>query len=113
MPDLLVVMHWLSGAMLVVAALLAVARMVLGPTVLNRALANDVLVSCIVCALGVEAVAARHTTTLPILVTLSLLGFAGTVAVARFVARDVDETFVEGMGDPLPPQAPRAAEDER
>lgn len=103
MNDVLTVVHWTSGILLTVAALLAVGRMIVGPTVLNRALANDVLVSIIVCVLGLEAVVARHQTTLPILITLSLLGFAGTVAIARFVARDVDESFDEQPHHPLPP----------
>ncbi|MEL4358897.1 MULTISPECIES: monovalent cation/H+ antiporter complex subunit F [unclassified Luteococcus] len=83
--------YWASGIMLTVAALLALVRMVVGPTVLNRALANDVLVAVIVCVLGLEAVITDDTSTLPILITVSLLGFVSTVAISRFVARDVDE----------------------
>lgn len=112
MTDVTEALAWTAGAMLLVAALVSVFRMVVGPTVLNRALANDVLVSCIVGVLGVEAVVARHSSTLPILVTLSLLGFAGTVAIARFVARDVDEGFIDALDEPLPPR-PGGAEEKR
>ncbi|SJN25685.1 monovalent cation/H+ antiporter complex subunit F [Luteococcus japonicus] len=85
------IIHWATGIMLAAAALLALARMVAGPTVLNRALANDVLVAVIVCALGLEAVITKDTSTLPILITVSLLGFVSTVAISRFVAKDADE----------------------
>ena len=43
---------------------------------------SEVLVAIVICALGVEAAVNRHTTTLPLLVSLSMLGFLGSVAVA-------------------------------
>jgi multicomponent Na+:H+ antiporter subunit F len=67
-----------------VAALLLVARVSLGPTMLDRVVALDVLVAVVICGLALEAAVQRHTTTLPILVVLSLLGFVGSVSVARF-----------------------------
>ncbi|WP_252274641.1 monovalent cation/H+ antiporter complex subunit F [Nocardioides sp. LMS-CY] len=67
-----------------VAALLLVARISLGPTMLDRVVALDVLVAVVICGLALEAAVHRHTTTLPILVVLSLLGFVGSVSVARF-----------------------------
>lgn len=88
---------WPALVMLVAAALLEVWRMVQGPTVLDRTLAADVLVATIVCALGVEAVARDHSTTLPVLVSLSMVGFVATVAVSRFVSDDRD---APAEGDP-------------
>lgn len=73
---------------LAIAALLAVARMVRGPSVMDRAVANEVLVSTIVCMLGLEAAITRDTSTIPILISLSLIGFASSVAVARFTSHD-------------------------
>lgn len=84
------------------AGLLATVRIIRGPSVLDRAVASEVLVATLVCALGLEAATARHTTTLPILVSLSLIGFIASVAVARFVARD-----------PEGPGATEAAEEEQ
>lgn len=75
-------------AILGVAAALTVYRMTAGPTMLDRVIAMDVLVAIVVCGLGVEAAINRHATTLPILVVLSLVGFVGSVSVARFAARD-------------------------
>lgn len=71
-------------ALLAVAALLLVARIALGPTMLDRVVALDVLVAVVICGLALEAAIHRHTTTLPILGVLSLLGFVGSVSVARF-----------------------------
>lgn len=83
----------LTGFIVVVlgtAAALTLTRMVRGPSVLDRAIAAEVILTILVCALGAEAALTRHTTTLPILVSLSLLGFIGSVAVVRFVPADVD-----------------------
>jgi multicomponent Na+:H+ antiporter subunit F len=74
----------ISAAMLSVAAVCTVARMTLGPTVLDRAVALDVLVAIGICALGIEAAINRHSFTLPILLVLTILGFVGSVSVARF-----------------------------
>ncbi|WP_232534071.1 monovalent cation/H+ antiporter complex subunit F [Plantactinospora sp. KBS50] len=68
------------------AALLALARMVRGPAVLDRIVAAEALLSLTVAAIGTEAALHRHATTLPILVVISLLGFVGSVAVVRFGA---------------------------
>lgn len=77
-----------AAAVLFVAALLALVRVVRGPTVLTRIVALDVLVSIVVTLLGLEAAYNRHTTTVPIAVALALVGFVGGVSVARFVAPD-------------------------
>ena len=45
-------------------------RISLGPTMLDRAVALDVLVAVMICGLALEAAVNRHTTTLPILVVL-------------------------------------------
>jgi len=76
--------------MLTVAALLLVVRITLGPTMLDRVVALDVLIAVLISALALEAAVNRHTTTLPILVVLSLVGFVGSVSVARFT-RPADE----------------------
>jgi multicomponent Na+:H+ antiporter subunit F len=71
-------------AMLGTATLLLVVRLSRGPTMLDRVVALDVMVAVVIVALALEAAARRHTTTLPVLVVLSLLGFVGSVSVARF-----------------------------
>lgn len=69
---------------LAVAALLLVVRISLGPTMLDRIVALDVLVAVLIGGLVLEAAHDRDTTMLPILAVLSLLGFIGSVSVARF-----------------------------
>ena len=82
-------------AMLGVAALLLVIRIARGPTMLDRVVALDVLVSVVICGLALEAAVNRHATTLPILGVLSLLGFVGSVSIARFT-RGSDDVEAEG-----------------
>lgn len=73
------------------SALLAVVRIVRGPSVLDRTVATEVLVSTLVCALCAEAAINRHATTLPIVISLSLLGFLGSVSVARFMPQPPED----------------------
>lgn len=86
----------LAGGILAVSAALALVRIIRGPTVLNRIVALDVLVSILLSVLGLEAAYNRHATTLPIMVALALIGFVGSVSVARFVAADRDEPLDYG-----------------
>lgn len=84
------VLAWVVGGLLGLAALLTLVRITIGPSVLDRVVASDVLVSIVVCALGAHAALSSGSVTLPLLISLSLVGFMGSVAVARFVARDRD-----------------------
>ena len=81
---------------LAAAAVLLTIRIALGPTMLDRVIALDVLVAVLIAAIAVEAAANRHTTTLPILVVLSLAGFVGSVSVARFTTPTSDLEAEEG-----------------
>jgi multicomponent Na+:H+ antiporter subunit F len=74
----------LGGVMLTAAAALLLVRIARGPTMLDRIAALDVLVAVLISGLAIEAAAHHHTTTLPILVVLALVGFVGSVTVARF-----------------------------
>ncbi|HEX8489018.1 MAG TPA: monovalent cation/H+ antiporter complex subunit F [Propionibacteriaceae bacterium] len=106
----LVVMVMVSAAalMLTLAAALTVARMSLGPSSLDRVVAADVLIAVVIAALALEAIVNDHGTTLPVMLVLSLLGFAGSVSIARFVADrdkavrwDVDRQPLPGpLADP-------------
>lgn len=73
-------------ALLSVAALLALTRIVRGPSLLDRVIATDVLLAVIMGAVGTEAAINRHATTLPILVVLAILGFVGSIGVVQFAA---------------------------
>jgi multicomponent Na+:H+ antiporter subunit F len=71
-----------GAVLLLCAALLLVVRMTLGPTVLDRVVALEALVSVLICGLALEAAVNLHGYTVPVLVCLSLLGFIGSVSVA-------------------------------
>jgi multicomponent Na+:H+ antiporter subunit F len=75
------------STLLCVAVALVLIRIVRGPTTLDRIVAVDVLLAVVVCAIAAEAAYTRDATSLPILVVLSILGFIGSVAVARFSPR--------------------------
>lgn len=78
--------------MLATAAVLVVVRMALGPTMLDRAISLDVLLA--VCLCGVALVTAWVDTTylIPVLLVSTLLGFVGTVSVARYARGSDDVT---------------------
>jgi multicomponent Na+:H+ antiporter subunit F len=71
-----------------VTALLALARLYRGPSLLDRVVAADVLLNTMLGAVGAEAAVSRHASTLPVLVVLSLLGFIGAVSIVRFAVEE-------------------------
>ncbi|MEH1054082.1 monovalent cation/H+ antiporter complex subunit F [Micromonospora sp. CPCC 206171] len=83
-----VVLTVVLTVLLSVTALLALARIYRGPSLLDRVIAADLLLAIMLGAVGAEAAVNRHGTTLPVLVVLSLLGFVGSVALVRFAVRE-------------------------
>lgn len=69
------------------AALLTLWRIVIGPSILDRAVASDVLLTLVLCVLGAEMAINQHTRTLPVLLIIAAVGVFGSVSIARFVAR--------------------------
>ncbi|MFW6772980.1 monovalent cation/H+ antiporter complex subunit F [Nocardioides sp. CPCC 205120] len=88
-----------AGLLLGVSALLVVLRMALGPTMLDRAIAFDVLLAISICAVAVEAAIDANTETIPLLLVATLLGFVGSVSVARF-SPGSDDVEAEESDDP-------------
>lgn len=79
-------------AVFAVASLLIVWRIITGPSILDRAVAADVLLTLVICALGAEMAINHHTRTLPLLLIVAAIGVFGSISIARFVARrDGDE----------------------
>jgi len=70
-----------------VAGLLTLWRIVVGPSILDRAVASDVLLTLVMCVLGAEMVINQHTRTLPVLLIIAAVGVFGSITIARFVAR--------------------------
>ena len=92
-----------------VAAALTLVRMARGPSTLDRVVATDVIIAVVIAGLAMEASLNKHATTLPIMVVLSLLGFAASLSMARFAAdRDRARKWNTRGG---PPRASSTRED--
>lgn len=82
----------MSIVVIIVAAILSVAaagtiyRIAAGPSLLDRVIAADVLLAIFGASLATEMAMNRHTDNLALLVVLTVIGFIGSVTVARFVA---------------------------
>lgn len=79
------------AALLLFAAVLTTARVLLGPTTLDRLVALDTVIALCMCGLGAWAAYSRDSTVVPAIVALALLSFVGSIAIARFRVRD-DQT---------------------
>jgi multicomponent Na+:H+ antiporter subunit F len=98
-----------ATALLATGALLAVVRMERGPSMLDRTVAFDVLTTALVGAIAVEAALSRRTESVPILVVLSMVGFIGSVTIARFAAVEPPK---RGRRDPAEPAQPAPTDDD-
>lgn len=75
------------GCILGVSALIALYRVVRGPSILDRMVALEVLLVTVMCVLLAEMAHHNHTRTLPVVLILTALGFVGSTSVARYVSR--------------------------
>jgi multicomponent Na+:H+ antiporter subunit F len=64
----------------------AIIRIARGPSLLDRVLASDVLLAILSGALCVDMAVNRHLNNLMLVVAITVIGFIGSVTVARFVA---------------------------
>lgn len=80
----------IAVGLLLAAAGLALVRVALGPTNLDRALCLDVIIVIVTGILATQIVRTGDAASLPILVVFSLTGFVGSVSVARFMGRKED-----------------------
>lgn len=70
-----------------IAALLTIVRIVRGPSILDRAVAGDVLLTEVLCVIGAEMAINGHTRNLIVMLIIAAVGVFGSIAIARFVAR--------------------------
>lgn len=84
----LAAMGLVAGAMFAVGAIAALVRVIRGPSILDRALATDVLLAIAICGLGAEMAINRHTDTLVVLLVLALFAIVGSIAIARFISKE-------------------------
>jgi multicomponent Na+:H+ antiporter subunit F len=93
-------------------ALLALVRLAIGPSLLDRVVATDTLLVIISAGLAVHAALTRDPTVVPMLVVVSLLAFVGSVSVARYIGGMLLRSSTgDGRDLGLPVAAERRAED--
>lgn len=76
------------GAVLALSSLVVVYRMIVGPTILDRAVSTDTFVVLLVLGIALYTAQARAPWAGPAMLTLTGLTFIGTVTFSRFVARE-------------------------
>lgn len=69
-----------------VALIIALLRMERGPSMLDRVVALDVVTAAVLGSIAVITARTYRTDLVPVLVVLSIVGFVGSVVIARFVA---------------------------
>lgn len=77
-----------AAFILALAMTIPVYRMIVGPTILDRAVALDMLLVLVVMGLGIYAGYTASTFSVIPALALTATGFIGTLAIARFVGRD-------------------------
>lgn len=92
----------ISGVMLTIAAVVGLYRVSKGPTTLDRAVGTDLLLGVLIAGLAIEALVNRHTTSLPIMLVIALIGFAGPVAIARYIPDAMRNDTPEDRPTPRP-----------
>ena len=81
------VVSLVAMAGIVVAGVFSIIRLVRGPSLADRIVALDALLVVIVSGVAIDAARTGEGTYLDVLVVAALLGFVGTVNVARFIER--------------------------
>ena len=77
-----------AGSVLLAASvIIALYRIVRGPSILDRMIGTDVVLASIMCGLGGYMAMSDRTDLLPVLIVLAMLGFVGSVSVSRYVSK--------------------------
>lgn len=95
----LTILWMLACGLATVAVLLVLARIITGPTLIDRLIASDVMLTTLILVIGAEMVISGHTRSIPLMVVLAATGILGSVAVARFVSRAGAGSAREGGDD--------------
>ncbi|MBR21664.1 MAG: monovalent cation/H+ antiporter complex subunit F [Microcella pacifica] len=81
------ILYGIAAALLAATAIISMYRVIVGPTILDRVIASDVLLTTLILVVATEMVINAHTRTIPLMVILAATAIFGTVAVARFVTK--------------------------
>lgn len=74
------------GVVFAASALVAVYKIVRGPTILDRMIASDVLLTTLILVVGAEMVYSGHTRNISMMTVLAGTAVFATIAVARYVS---------------------------
>ena len=69
------------------AGLLALFRIVRGPSILDRLIASDVMLTTLMLVIGADMVINGHTRSIPVMLVLSAIATFATVSVTRYVSK--------------------------
>lgn len=94
------VLLWVAGGLFAATGGLALFRIVRGPSILDRMIASDVLLTTLMLVVGGEMVLNGHTRSIPLMLVLAGVAIFATVAVARYVSRQDRPAPVEESDDP-------------
>lgn len=84
-----------AGVGLTATALAAIVRIVRGPTILDRMVASDVLLTTLMLAVGIDMVVRGHTDTIPLMTVIAATATFATIVVARFVKRRAEQPAIQ------------------
>lgn len=84
----MIIVAWICGTLLFFSAVAVIARVSIGPSMLDRMVGVDLLTSTILGAIAVISALTGRTDLLPVLVVLAMVGFIGSTTIARFLAHE-------------------------
>lgn len=84
----MIIVAWICGTLLFFSAVAVIARVSVGPSMLDRMVGVDLLTSTILGAIAVISALTGRTDLLPVLVVLAMVGFIGSTTIARFLAHE-------------------------
>lgn len=80
-----------AAVMLSIGAVLALIRLEKGPSILDRALALDIITSSLIIGVAIDAAWRRRVDTVPVLAALALVGFLASVSITRFASVEPED----------------------
>ncbi len=96
---MIIVLYAIAGGLLASAGVLLLYRVIVGPSLLDRVIASDVLLTTLIIVVGAEMTINGHTRTIPLMVVLTAVGVFGSISVARFVTKASSENPSSAGGD--------------
>lgn len=81
------VVAWIAGAMLTLAALLTTVHVMRSRNLPDRAIGIDMLVALVLNGLAVYLASTQDDLVVALVLIIGLLGFLGSVTIARFIER--------------------------